>query len=75
MKGTKLGLIILLVSGLLLGPGTVLASEDKNIIKIGSDVTIENGMRVRNVVTIGGQITVDGAVDNNVVAIGYLVRS
>ena len=70
MKGTKLGLIVLLVSGLLLGPGTVRASEDKNIIKIGSDVTIESGMKVRNVVTIGGQITVDGVVDNNVVAIG-----
>ena len=44
MKGIKLGLIILLVSGLLLGPGTVRASEDKNIIKIGSDVTIESGI-------------------------------
>ena len=58
------------MSGLLLGPGTVWASEDKNIVKIGSDVTIESGMKVRNVVTIGGQITVDGTVDNNVVAVG-----
>jgi hypothetical protein len=70
MKRTRLCLTILLVSGLLLGSGTVWASEDKSIIKIGSDVTIENGMKVRNVVTVGGQITVDGTVDNNVVAIG-----
>jgi hypothetical protein len=70
MKGTRLCLIVLLMAGLLLGSGTVWASEDKSIIKIGSDVTIESGMKVRNVVAIGGQITVDGTVDNNVVAIG-----
>ncbi len=70
MKRMKLGLIVLVVSGLLLGAGTAWASEDKNIVKIGSDVTIESGMKVRNVVTIGGQITVDGVVDNNVVAVG-----
>ena len=70
MKRTNLLLIILLVSGLLIGAGTAWASEDKNVVKIGSDVTIESGMKVRNVVTIGGQITVGGAVDNNVVAVG-----
>jgi hypothetical protein len=70
MKRTKFGLIILLIAGLLLGPGTAGASEDKNIIKIGTDVTIENGMKVRNVVTIGGQITIGGTVDSNVVAVG-----
>ena len=70
MKGTRLCLIVLLMAGLLLGSGTVWASEDKSIVKIGSDVTIESGMKVRNVVAIGGQITVDGVVDNNVVAVG-----
>jgi len=70
MKRTKLGLIILLIAALFLGPGAAWASEDKSIIKIGSDVTIESGMKVRNVVTIGGQITIGGVVDNNVVAIG-----
>ena len=44
MKGIKLGLIILLMSGLLLGPGTAWAAEDKSIVKIGSDVTIESGI-------------------------------
>jgi hypothetical protein len=70
MTRTKLGLMLLIVLGLMFGAGLARASEDKNIIKIGSDVTIESGMKVRNVVTIGGQITVDGVVDNNVVAIG-----
>jgi len=70
MKRTALGLIVLIVSGMLLGAGTVRASEEKNIVKIGSDVTVESGMKVRNVVTVAGQITIDGTVDNNVVAIG-----
>jgi hypothetical protein len=70
MTRTKLGLMLLIVLGLMFGAGLARASEDKNIIKIGSDVTIESGMKVRNVVTIGGQITVDGVVDNNVTAIG-----
>jgi hypothetical protein len=70
MKKASVGLIVLIVLGLFPGAVTVRASEDKSIVKIGSDVTIESGMKVRNVVTIGGQITVDGTVDNNVVAVG-----
>ncbi len=70
MTRTKLGLIVLVLGGLLLGAGTVRASEEKSIVKIGSDVTIESGATARNVVTIGGQITVDGTVDKNVVAVG-----
>jgi hypothetical protein len=70
MKGIKLGLTVLCILGLLLGGGTARASEDKSIIKIGTDVTIESGTKVRNVVAIGGQITIGGTVDNNVVAVG-----
>ncbi len=44
MKRMKLGLIVLVVSALLLGAATAWASEDKNIVKIGSDVTIESGI-------------------------------
>jgi dipeptide/tripeptide permease len=46
------------------------ASSDKNIVKIGSDVTIEKGQKVHSVVAIGGQITVSGAVEKSVVAVG-----
>ena len=71
MTRRKLGLIALLLSGLLLlGGGTLQASEEKSIIKIGSDVTIESGQKVHTVVAVGGQITVNGTVENNVVAIG-----
>jgi hypothetical protein len=73
MKGKTLSMILLfmlLTPGLLLGPATAGATEDRNIIKIGSDVTIEAGQKVQNVVTLGGQITIDGTVDNNVLALG-----
>ena len=71
MKGIKLIVILLLMLGLLLGPVAAgSAAEDKSIIKIGSDVVVEAGHKVRNVVAIGGQITVSGAVENNIVAVG-----
>jgi hypothetical protein len=70
MKGIRLGFIVLCILGLLVGPAAVGAAEDKSIVKIGSDVTIEAEQKVRNVITIGGQITVSGSVENNVVAIG-----
>ncbi|MBU4580878.1 MAG: hypothetical protein KKH02_00405 [Proteobacteria bacterium] len=61
---------LLLIFGLLLGPAAAIASAGTSIFKIGSDVTIEKGQKIRNVVAIGGQITVSGAVEKNVVAIG-----
>ena len=70
MRGIKLSVILLLMLGLLLGPAAASATGGKNIVKIGTDVKIEAGQKVRNVVTIGGQITVSGAVEKNVVAIG-----
>lgn len=70
MKSMKFGLTVLCILGLLLGPAAAGAAEDKSIIKIGSDVTVEAGQKVRTVVTIGGQITVIGTVEKNVVAVG-----
>lgn len=61
---------LLLVAGLLLGPAAVGASSGTNIFKIGSDVTIEKGQNIHSVFVIGGQITVSGAVEKSVVAIG-----
>src|SRR4030042_4765256 len=46
------------------------AVKAENVFKIGADVTIEEGMKVNNVIVIGGQITVTGLVENNVVALG-----
>jgi len=41
-----------------------------NIFRIGSDVIIDEGTKVRNVFSIGGQITVDGSVEKHVIAVG-----
>lgn len=70
MNTIKRQIILFSLLGLLLGPTAALASEDRHILRIGSDVTIEAGQKVRNVVVISGQITVSGEVENNVVAVG-----
>jgi hypothetical protein len=70
MKPVQKILGFLLICYLLLTPTTAAASSDKSIVKIGSDVTIEAGQKVHSVVTIGGQITVAGAVEKSVVAVG-----
>ena len=70
MKPIQRVLSLLLFVYLLLTPMAATASSDKSIVKIGSDVTIEKGQKVHSVVAIGGQITVSGAVEKSVVAIG-----
>jgi len=70
MKPVQKVLGFLIIFCLLLIPLTAAASSDKSIVKIGSDVTIETGQKVHSVVTIGGQITVAGAVEKSVVAVG-----
>jgi hypothetical protein len=45
------------------------SAEANNIIKIGGDVTIEAQRKVNNVVVVDGQITVNGLIENNVVAV------
>jgi len=50
------------------------SAEANNIIKIGSDVTIEAQQRINNVIVVGGQITVNGLVEGNVIAaVGSIV--
>jgi hypothetical protein len=63
-------LIFFLIAGLFLGFTSTVRAESSNVVKIGSDITIEEGSKVRNVLTVGGQITVDGFVENHVVAVG-----
>jgi hypothetical protein len=43
--------------------------EAKIIFKLGHDITIAEGQKVDNVVAVGGQITVNGLVDQNVLAV------
>jgi len=62
---------LILLLGLSLLPTAMAATaSDKTMVRIGSDVTVEAGQKVHRVVAIGGQITVKGTVDKDVVAIG-----
>lgn len=62
--------VLILIVGLFLCFVTTVRAESSNVVKIGSDVTIEEGTKVHNVLSIGGQVTVDGVVENNIVAMG-----
>jgi len=46
------------------------AAEGRNIIRFGDDVTVEEGMKVNHVIAVGGQVTVYGVADGNVVSVG-----
>ena len=70
MSGLRLGLFALFAAGMLLTAGQASASEDKRVIRIGRDVTVEAGTKVRSVVTLGGQVTVSGTVEKSIVALG-----
>jgi hypothetical protein len=69
-KPIQRALGLLLIFGLLLGPAAAIASTDTSIFKFGSDVTIEKEQKIHSVVAIGGQVTVSGAVEKSVTAIG-----
>lgn len=62
--------VLILIVGLFLCFVTAVRAESSNVVKIGSDVIIEEGTKVHNVLSLGGQVTVDGVVENNIVAIG-----
>jgi hypothetical protein len=66
----KRGFTCLLVLLALLGYTTAVHAEATSVVKINSDVTIEENMKVRNVFVLRGQITINGTVEQNVVAVG-----
>ncbi|MFB3925788.1 MAG: hypothetical protein ACE14T_07005 [Syntrophales bacterium] len=66
----KVCLLIVLIFLLAPAAGRPAVNESQDIIKFGSDLMIEEDMDVRDAVTIGGDITVDGPVQRDVTAIG-----
>jgi hypothetical protein len=58
--------VLLMVLGFTSGAG----AEPVNVVKINSDVVIEENTKVRNVIVLGGQVTVNGTVEQHIVAIG-----
>jgi hypothetical protein len=69
-QGMKKLLFCILAAGLVIGVGAPARADSNNIVKIGGDVTIAEGAKVKNAVAIGGQITVRGAVAGHVMSIG-----
>lgn len=63
-------IVFTIISFLLIPIAAAAAAEAKNIVKIGSDIIIENGQTVNNVVDIGGQVTIYGLAEGNVLAVG-----
>jgi len=61
--------LLLLMMFILLSP-VAAAAEARNIIRFGDDVTVEEGMKVNHVIAVGGQVTVYGVADGNVVSVG-----
>lgn len=62
----KIAVILSFATLLFLSPSV----EAKNIIKIGNDITLEEGQQADHIVAVGGQITVYGIVEKKVVAVG-----
>jgi uncharacterized membrane protein YiaA len=48
-------------------------AEDRDVVRFGSDLMIEEGMAIRDAVVFAGDITVDGPVERDVTAIGGTV--
>ena len=59
----------LLLVGLVLGARSLAEAERRTIVKFWSDIVVEEGMRVRDAVAIGGNVTVDGIVEHDAVAV------
>ncbi|MFH1260069.1 MAG: hypothetical protein ABII74_09755 [Elusimicrobiota bacterium] len=49
------------------------AEGERNIVKLGKDVLIEENMVVDNAVVVGGNLTVNGKVNNDAVSVGGMV--
>jgi hypothetical protein len=63
-------LFCILTAVLLMSSGTAARADNNNIVKIGGEVTIAEGTKVKNAVAVGGQITVQGTVTGHVMSIG-----
>ena len=68
--GRRQQLACFLALGLVLGLQSLAGAEDRTIVKFWSDLVVEEAMRVRDAVVIGGHITVNGVVEHDVVAVG-----
>lgn len=63
-------LFCIIISVLLISFGAPARAENNNIVKIGGDVMIAEGTKVKNAIAVGGQITVRGTITGHVMSIG-----
>jgi hypothetical protein len=59
-----------LISVLLLGTTTLASAESSILFRIGQDISVAEGTTARQVVAVGGQVTVSGVVEHHIVVIG-----
>jgi len=65
----KKWLICPLLIGLWLSVWGIGAAEPRDLVKFGRNLIVKQGMKVHDAVAIGGQVTVEGEVERNVVAV------
>jgi hypothetical protein len=63
-----LGLVLVLA--LVLGFRSSAGAEGRTVVRFGSDLVIEEEMVFRDAVVVGGNVTVNGVVEHDVVAVG-----
>lgn len=63
-----------LIVTLLIGFSSPLQAGNKSVVKVGSDVHIDEDVRIEDAVAIGGSVYVDGIVDQDAVAVGGSVH-
>lgn len=65
----KKWIVVLLLVGLPLAFPPVVGAKSREMVKIGGDVVVEEGMSVDKAVAVGGDVTVNGVVEDDVVAV------
>lgn len=70
----KNSIAIGLLIALLVGFSSPLQAGNKSIVKVGSDVHVDEDVRIEDAVAIGGSVYIDGVVDQDAVAVGGSVH-
>ena len=68
------GILFALAVTMLLGFSSPLQAGNKSIVKVGSDVHVDEDVRIEDAVAIGGSVYIDGIVDQDAVAVGGSVH-
>jgi len=70
----KKWIALFLLTGLPLGFLAVSGTEAREMVRIGGDVVVEEGMTIDEAVAVGGNLTVNGVIEGDAVAVGGSIR-